>query len=92
MVEGPKISFSPKLNIEESKFKKIVPGPGAYKPEVSKKADFSFSFGLKTQPMTHKYIMSVPGPGNYSLNREAGFSRRGASLDKSPRLEPLNKT
>jgi hypothetical protein len=51
MVEGPKITLSPRLEIEEAKFKRIVPGPGQYTPSTQKKANFSFSFGVKTTSM-----------------------------------------
>lgn len=46
--EGPKVSLSPKISDDTDKFRRLVPGPGSYTPNMLKQADFSYSFGLKT--------------------------------------------
>lgn len=51
IVEGPKISLSPRIDRDLNKFKRFVPGPGSYTPSLMKKANFSFSFGLKTESL-----------------------------------------
>ncbi|CDW79820.1 UNKNOWN [Stylonychia lemnae] len=84
VIEGPKISLSPRIESNVTDIVRLIPGPGAYTPALQKRADFSFSFGLKPVTDLHvKYVKSIPGPGAYHQNFKSNFSKIGASLDKS---------
>lgn len=59
------MSLSPRLEVDQvGKFKKEVPGPGSYTPSFQRRANFSFSFGLKPEidPFI-KHVKAIPGPG-----------------------------
>jgi len=58
--------LSPRIEDLGNKFKKLVPGPGAYSPGEKRRSNYSFSFGLKAMvDYPSKYHSSVPGPGQY---------------------------
>lgn len=93
MNEGPKITLSPKIEDIGNKFIKIVPGPGTYTLTENKRANYSFSFGIRPSVDFHsKYNKSIPGPGTYHQKALRTFSHIGASLDKGGRESSMNKT
>jgi hypothetical protein len=84
--------LSPRIEDLGNKFIKIVPGPGSYTPSEKRKANLSFSFGLKPSVDFHiKYQKSIPGPGSYSSRAIKTFNTVGASLDKSERKKLISK-
>lgn len=81
IVEGPKISMSPRIQYSNLAGVKL-PGPGAYSPKGINTKDFKYSFGLKTSS-NFDTKQNNPGPGSYEVHKISIYSKRGASLGKT---------
>ena len=64
--QGLKYSMGGKINYENNKEQKNIPGPGTYKSMYKSQSSF-YSFGMKLKDLK---IDETPGPGNYNLRKK----------------------